>query len=181
MNKKLEYSLISIAIIVVLSAIFIGRKPNPPVAPSADNYIAPATTTTPTKGILYKNNEYGFDFYLPENWEGYSVVEEEWEGYSLDAQGSQTLSTTGPFVSIRHPDWEYKSPRQDIPIFIFTISQWNDMENDKFHIGAAPINPSEIGRNKKYVFALPARYNFSYITGYEEVEEILKNKPLKPF
>ena len=46
--------------------------------------------------------------------------------------------------------------------------------------GAAPINPSELGRNKRYVFALPPRYNFAFPTGYEEVEEILEGKPLEP-
>jgi hypothetical protein len=63
---------------------------------------------------------------------------------------------------------------------VFTIAQWNDLQNDKFHIGAAPIGPSELGRNSKYVFALPARYNFSFLPGFEEVEDILNGKPLKP-
>ena len=30
------------------------------------------------------------------------------------------------------------------------------------------------------MFALPARYNFSFPAGYEEVEEILAGKPLVP-
>ncbi len=55
------------------------------------------------------------------------------------------------------------------------------MELDKFHIGSAPINPSELGRNTKYVFALPARYNFAYLTGYEEVEEIIGDKSFSAF
>jgi hypothetical protein len=72
-------------------------------------------------------------------------------------------------------------PRQDIPIMIFTIEQWNMLQEDKFHIGAAPVGPSEFGRNNKYVFALPARYNYAFLKGYEEVEKILKENPLKPF
>ena len=63
---------------------------------------------------------------------------------------------------------------------IFTISQWNALQQDKFHIGAAPIGPSELGRNSRYVFALPARYNFAFPTGYQEVEKILKSNPLHP-
>jgi hypothetical protein len=72
-------------------------------------------------------------------------------------------------------------PYQDIPIMIFTIAQWNDLQTDKFHIGAAPINPSELGRNNKYVFALPARYNFAYPEGFQEVEQILSTSPLHTF
>jgi hypothetical protein len=53
------------------------------------------------------------------------------------------------------------------------------MQKDEFHIGAAPINPSELGRNATYVFALPARYNYAFPTGYEEVDEILKGNPLR--
>ena len=46
---------------------------------------------------------------------------------------------------------------------------------------AAPINPGELGRNVKYVFALPARYNYAFPTGYQEVEKILEGKPLRGF
>ena len=64
---------------------------------------------------------------------------------------------------------------------VFTHEQWGRMQQGEFHIGAAPINPSELGRNNAYVFALPARYNFAFPTGYEEVEEILQNNPLEVF
>jgi hypothetical protein len=55
------------------------------------------------------------------------------------------------------------------------------MEAGKFHIGAAPIGPKELDRNNKYVLALPARYNFAFPEGYEEVEKILAGKPLQAF
>ena len=64
---------------------------------------------------------------------------------------------------------------------VFTLAQWDSLQQDKFHIGAAPIGPSELGRNTRYVFALPARYNFAFPTGYEEVEKILEDNPLKAF
>ena len=70
---------------------------------------------------------------------------------------------------------------QDIPVMIFTLNQWEDLWQEKFHIGAAPIPPSELGRNARYVFALPARYNFAFPPGYEEVEQIIQSKPLKTF
>lgn len=129
--------------------------------------------------IVYRNTQYGFDFSLPESWKGYSIVTDKWEGNALQGQQSSKDVETGPIISIRHPNWTSQNPRQDIPIMIFTSAQWNMLEQDKFHIGAAPINPSELGRNTSYVFALPARYNYAFPTGYEEVENILKGNPLK--
>jgi hypothetical protein len=63
---------------------------------------------------------------------------------------------------------------------IFTLEQWSSLEKGEFHIGAAPIGPTILGQNNEYVFALPARYNFAFLEGYEEVENILDNNPLHP-
>ncbi len=76
--------------------------------------------------------------------------------------------------------WTAQNQRQDIPIMVFTHAQWDALQNGEFHIGAAPIGPSELARNSSYVFALPARYNYAFPAGYEEVENILKGDPLKP-
>ena len=62
---------------------------------------------------------------------------------------------------------------------IFTLSQWDSLQQGEFFIGAAPIGPSELGRNSRYVLALPARYNVAFPTGYEEVEIILNSNPLQ--
>lgn len=126
---------------------------------------------------LYKNSQYGFTFTLPDTWQGYTIVNEKWEGLGI---GSEEIIATGPEISIRHPQWTKDNPRQDIPIMIFTHAQWQDLQQEKFHIGAAPMGPSELGRNDKFVFALPARYNYAFPAGYEEVEKILAGKPLKP-
>ena len=145
-------------------------------SPSSSGSPVPAPSSSTTE-IQYKNAEYGFSIKLPPSWNGFLVIEDEWEGDGLDANGQvKTGSVTGPLISIRHPDWEYKAPRQDIPIMVFTIENWNRMVKGEFHVGAAPINPSELSRNTKYVFALPARYNFAFMTGYEEVEGIIQSK-----
>lgn len=133
-----------------------------------------------TSSIVYKNTEYGFNFTLPDSWEGYKIINDKWEGNSNEENHTDKVVETGPMISIRHPKWTEQDKRQDIPIMVFTISQWNSLEQDKFHIGAAPVNPRELGRNNKYVFSLPARYNFAFPTGYEEVEKILESKPIKP-
>jgi len=130
--------------------------------------------------VNYKNAQYGFSFSLPLSWQGYSIVKDKWYGENL-VQGSDVVVEQGPTILIRHPEWKPQNPRQDIPIMIFTIEQWNALKKGKFCIGAAPVNPTELGRNSRYVFALPARYNFALPIGFEEVEEILENHPLKAF
>lgn len=129
--------------------------------------------------IKYENNQYGFNFALPESWNGYKIVDSYWEGMSIGGQNGETIVQRGPIVLIRHPKWTEQSPRLDIPIMIFTQDQWSSLQKEEFHIGAAPIGPSKLDENSKYVFALPARYNFSFLPGYKDVENILKENPLK--
>jgi beta-lactamase regulating signal transducer with metallopeptidase domain len=130
-----------------------------------------------TDSIIYENKDYGFSFTLPSSWTNYTIIADKWKANYLD---NQKKHETGPKLTIRHPGWTKKTPRQDIPILVFTLSQWKDIQKDVIHIGAAPINPSELGRNSKYVFALPARYNFAFPKGYEEVQDIIDNNPLQP-
>lgn len=125
--------------------------------------------------VLYTNARYGFSFSLPESWRGYSIIEGTWEGFT---PGGIVPVQTGPLVSIRHPQWTSEKQRQDIPILVFTLDQWSLLSQGEFHIGAAPIGPKELGRNEEYVFALPARYNYAFPEGYEEVERILEGNPL---
>lgn len=134
-----------------------------------------------SNSIDYENTQYGFNFHLPSSWKGYKILTETWEGMGIEGQQSGKIVEKGPLITIRHPQWTTQNPRQDIPILVFTLSQWNSLQQEDFHIGAAPVGPSELGRNTSYVFALPARYNYAFPTGYEEVEEILQNKPLHAF
>jgi hypothetical protein len=97
----------------------------------------------------------------------------------VDSQPSQSIK--GPEIFIRNPLWTQDNPYQDIPIMVFTYDQWNLIEQEKLAVSAAPIGPSELGRNAKYIFALPARYNFAFPAGFEEVEKIIESKPLSAF
>lgn len=128
-------------------------------------------------GTVYSDTRFGFTFSLPENWEGYSIVTGEWEGVPI---GGSRVVETGPMISIRHPQWTTDNPRQDIPIMVFTLPQWEALQREEYHIGAAPVGPKELGRNSGYVFALPARYNYAFLEGREEVEKILDGHPLRP-
>ena len=166
-GKKLKVLLIALIVvglgIVVysISAILIKNK---------------SATKKSLSIIEYRNGQYGFSFSLPESWKGYSIVEDKWEG---SAPGSGVTVEQGPIILIRHPQWTSANPRQDIPIMIFSLDQWSLLQLEKFHIGAAPIVPKELGRSSNYVFALPARYNYAFPTGFEEVEQILENNPLQ--
>lgn len=146
-------------------------SPKASPTPSSTPTATPSTATS----ITYNNTQYGFTFTLPLSWNGYTLVNGTWQGLSV-ATGA--VVETGPLISIRHPLWTTANKRQDIPILVFTLSQWNKITSEKVHIGAAPIPPSELGRNATYVFALPARYNYAFPTGYQEVDQIIQNKPL---
>ena len=130
--------------------------------------------------IIYTNEEFGYNFNLPLSWEDYSIVKDNWEGLALGNSPQGEVTETGKIISIRHPLWTSENKYQDIPIMIFTHEQWDLIQKEELSIGAAPFGPKELGRNSNYIFALPARYNFAFPNGYEEVENILESNPLKP-
>ena len=153
--------------------------PSPTSSPTAPAVKATTTAAATAKnGTLYKNTKYGFQLDLPQDWKGYTIVKDQWKGVE---SATNKVVQTGPEILIRNPKWTKKKPYQDIPILVFTRKQWNALQKDSFHIGAAPVGPSELSRNNTYVFALPARYNYAFPAGYEEVDKYLQTKPLKPF
>lgn len=172
---------------IIIIAIFIGTiafyefaREEVPGTNSRDIEPIRSGKLIATSTILYTNNDFGFTFTLPDNWKGYSIVVSKWIGEPIGStQG--TPQVTGPLIAIRHPLWTSDTPRQDIPIMVFSLREWDDMQREQFHIGAAPIPPSELGRNANYVFALPARYNYAFPVGFEEVQAILDGKPLHAF
>lgn len=131
-----------------------------------------------TKTLVYVNKKYGFRFVLPESWKGYSILVAQWDGSTLD---KPTKSLTGPAITIRHPSWTKTNPYQDIPLMVFTHAQWKYVEEGNLSVSAAPFGPDEIGRNSRYVFALPPRFDYSNWTGTAEVDQLLRNHPLQPF
>lgn len=162
-------TLIALSTLVILGTYFVWQpKLMPKIIKTNDNQVLP---------VKYISTEYGFNFTLPSTWSGYSVFNGNWTGNMLEATDGQKI--IGPEIIIRHPLWTVESFRQDIPIMIFTFNQWDLILQGRLFLGAAPINPSELGRNTKYVFALPARYNFAFPTGFEEVSKIINSKPLQ--
>lgn len=178
-QKKLINTTIFIIIIVILIGIVGYFVMSEKLSPSP----SPSPIQTQLETIEYINTQYGFSIMLPISWKGYSVMIDKWDGQIIDAQGSteSAIQLKGPKIFIRHPLWTLEVPRQDIPIMIFTPAQWDLISQDKLSVSAAPIGPSELGRNFNYIFALPARYNFAYPIGFEEVEKIIENKLFQAF
>ena len=155
----------------------------PAVSSTSSSAAATPNTSEGAAAVEYRNTDYGFTFSLPESWQGYSLVTEQWEGFPNNTNGPNQgdAPVHGPEILIRHPEWTASNPRQNIPIMVFTLAQWALVQQEKLSVGAAPIPPTELGRNATYVFALPARYNYAFPTGYEEVEKILEGTPLQGF
>ena len=133
------------------------------------------------QSINYRNDQYRFTFKLPDSWQGYSVLNQQWTGYATGGPKGDVNTEKGPQIIIRNPKWTSATKRQDIPIMVFTPSQWNALNQQKFYVSAAPVPPSELGRNTHYIFALPPRYNYVFPTGWQEVEKILEGKPFLAF
>lgn len=129
--------------------------------------------------IVYLNREYGFSFSLPQSWKGFRVLACRWEGQETGSRAA----ASGPLIVIRHPRYTEEDPREDIPIMIFTRDQWRAVSDTNLDsaliVSAAPIPPGEIGRNEKYVFALPPRFSFDNLEGVEEVLKIVSGHPLR--
>ncbi len=178
-NKEGKLKAAAVILSITLIAAFFAACQDASAPMQSVKPTAPAQSAAPTPEsvLAYKNSQYGFSFSLPSSWKGYSVIEQSWEGTPAK---TPSAAYSGPQILIRNPAWTEKEPTQDIPIMVFTLEQWKELSEGKFHIGAAPIDPSELGRNSRYVFALPARYNYAFLKGFEEVEKILGSKPLIP-
>lgn len=138
-------------------------------------------TSAAPQRVVYRNAKYDFCFSLPPSWSGYSIVPQRWNGQWIgDApRPASEKSLDGPKILIRHPKWTSSAPREDIPIMVFSLAQWMLVAAEKVSVSAAPIGPTELGRNRKYVFALPPRYEFDEEKGVEEVVELMNHHPLR--
>jgi hypothetical protein len=144
----------------------------------------PKRNSAKVKSVVYTNKKYGFRFSLPETWRGYSIRISEWgggDGRTYQPGEAMPPAITGPLISIGNPLSTDSNPRQNIPIMVFTKAQWKLVEEGKLIVSAAPVGPSELGRNAKYVFALPPRFDYADLPGREEVGQIIQSHPLHAF
>ena len=177
MNKRRNFVFL-LSISLLLPALLEG------CAQAIETYPHEVPTSSSTEQAVsfveYSDTELGFSISLPVTWEGFSIQESNWEGLKSGDLGDEIVEQ-GPIVSLVHPKSTVQQPRQEIPLMVFTIEQWDRMQRGEWHIGAAPIGPLDLGRNSRYVFALPARYNYAFLDGWEEVEQIIQGHPLVTF
>ncbi|HEX4103884.1 MAG TPA: hypothetical protein VHZ04_00160 [Candidatus Paceibacterota bacterium] len=176
--------IIAVAVIVGLVGYYEASLSWGPAGSAAAPTPTPATGATSSVAfpITYTNNTYGFTFSLPADWQGYTIVTSTWNGngdQACPANGCPPV--TGPEILIRNPQWTKANPWQDIPIMVFTPSEWSAVASGTLITSAAPIPPSELGQNANYVFALPPRYDYAYPNGWQEVESIMQSNPLHGF
>jgi hypothetical protein len=151
-----------------------------PLSPAAAPSPSPSPSASPA-GVEYRNDRFGLLVKLPDSWRGFTVVTGQEDAVEV---ASGTIADSFPRISIRHPTHTDAAPRQDLPIFVFTLGQWAHVgqpgENE-WSVSAAPIPPSELARNTLYVFALPARYNYAFPEGWEEVQAIVDSGAVTAF
>jgi len=168
-NKKILLVLVVIIVFGFIVYLFYPKnKVTPPLIDQPDITVS---------SVVYKNTDYGFNFSLPDNWQGYSIIKNTWTGNIL----TNTAPQSGQKIIIRNPKWTEASHYEDLPILIFTIAQWNSYLKEDFSVGAAPIQATEMARNNAYVFALPPRWDFDYGIDFKEAQDIMRGNPIQAF
>ena len=136
-----------------------------------------------TNVVEYRNEQLGLSVKLPESWRGFSDVSPgmEWTAYAV---GTGKAVDTGPMVVLQHPLWTQSKPYENLPIMVFTPAQWAHVGHegpDEWSVSAAPIPPSVLASNSAYVFALPARYNYDYAQGFQELDDAIRAGAVSAF
>jgi hypothetical protein len=172
---KSDFKLISVLLLLLTGATAARRELE---ARQPPHQSAKSNAGSSKSSAAYVSKEYGFRFDLPQDWRGFSVINEQWSGTSLD---HAVPDQTGPQLRIRNPKYTSAEPYEDIPIMVFTQKQWQEVRKEILAVSAAPFPPAEIARNSKYVFATPPRFYYDFAHGYEEVLRILHNRPMHTF
>jgi hypothetical protein len=125
--------------------------------------------------LCYHNAQYGFTFYLPAGWQGYTVLMDAWEGETnLPGKNIAVMLACGPRIVFRNPKWKTDNLCQDIPIYIFTRQQWDDKNDGKYYAEGAGGVIYELWHNDKYVFCIHSRYNADdSMNGWKEAQDIV--------
>lgn len=122
----------------------------------------------------YINKKYGFQLTFPDDWKGYSVIENSWTSWTPNGQGTSSTENknAGPLITFRDPRWTNEKRLQDIPIMVITPSAWALIVSEKMGVSAAPVPPAWLGQNQNFVFATPPRwYGFTTVVDNNQMQE----------
>ena len=125
--------------------------------------------------IRYHNAQYDFTFNLPATWKGSSVLTQHWEGETyLREKDKDVVLARGPMIVLRNPQWKTNNLYQDIPVYIFTRRQWDDIYLGKYDAAGASGVIYELWHDDKYVFGIHSRYNADdSLNGWKEAQDIV--------
>lgn len=125
--------------------------------------------------ISYHNSKYDFTFNLPASWRKYSILTKQWDGETyLQAKDTDVVLAHGLIIILRNPQWKTNNLYQDIPIYIFTRQQWDDIYLGKYGAEGAGGIIYELWHNDKYVFGIHSRYNADdSVNGWKEAQDIV--------
>jgi len=124
--------------------------------------------------LRYHNAQYGLTFFLPADWKGYSILMQQWNAQLESADYQKVIGAErGPIIMLRNPRWKTGEPCQDIPILVFTRSQWDDVKPERLFVGAGGSD-YEISHNAQYVFGINSRHNWGELKGWEETGKIVQ-------
>ncbi len=125
--------------------------------------------------VRYHNAQYDLTFYLPTDWKNYSVLLQEWGGETyLLKEDKDVVLAHGPIIVLRNPQWKTNNLYQDIPIYVFTRRQWDDIHLGKYDAAGAGGVIYELWHDDKYVFGMHSRYNSDdSVNGWKEVQDIV--------
>lgn len=123
----------------------------------------------------YRNDQFGFSVQLPESWQGYTINHIKEDIYDATGKVKTNNGVVDSFqiIEIHHPLEAPDNPRGVMLIMVFTPTQWDNIIKEEWSVGAAPIPPSILGQNSQYILALPARYNYDFKPGWEEVDQLV--------
>jgi hypothetical protein len=104
---------------LALSALFVlgtataGSHPDTCVCSRYAPHKGPKPSTPLT--VVYTNKHYRFRFYLPQDWNGFSIVANSWTGGVHDKNGQivADMIECGPQINIRNPLWTGDRPYKD--------------------------------------------------------------------
>lgn len=133
--------------------------------------------------IRYHNAKYDLTFYLPQTWKRYSILTNEWQGITYVPQkDTDATLARGPIIVLRNPLWRTNDLYQDIPIYVFTRGQWDDMHLGKYDAAGAGGLIGELWHNDKYVFGIHSRAFWAEeFKDYRKAENIVnQNHALHP-
>lgn len=104
------------------------------------------------------------------------VVIQHWggEAYLPDKDKDVELAE-GPIIILRNPLWKTDDLYQDIPVYVFTRRQWDDMHHGKYDAAGAGGIIEELWHNDQYVFGMHSR-TFGYnedLKDWRKTEDIV--------